>query len=145
MASGQTAILLHFPGGGSVLDEISSLVCWYVYLLAAMADAVALWCLTTWIHDRLELSTFLNVTNATKRCGKSLLVEMLAELAHRPLQASGRVTPAAMFRIIQEHAPTLLLDEADTFLADDPELRGDPSTCKMFESCMPGVTGFTRI
>ena len=52
-----------------------------------------------------------------------MLMEMLAELVHRPLPASGRVTPAALFHTIQEHAPTLLLDEADTFLADDPELR----------------------
>ena len=102
-----------------LLDEISGLISQYLYLPKPMADAVALWSLTTWIHDRLEISTFLNVTSATKRCGKSLLMEMLAELVHRPLQASGRVTPAALFRIIEKQSPTLLLDEAGTFFADD--------------------------
>ena len=110
--------------GASLLDEISGLISQYVYLPKPMADAVALWCLTTWIHDRLEISTFLNVTSATKRCGKSLLMEILAEIVRRPLPASGRVTPAAIFRIIEKQGPTLLLDEADTFFGDDPELRG---------------------
>ena len=110
--------------GASLLDEMSGLISQYVYLPKPMADAVALWCLTTWIHDRLEISTFLNVTSATKRCGKSLLMEILAELVRHPLPASGRVTPAAIFRIIEKQGPTLLLDEADTFFGDDPELRG---------------------
>ncbi len=110
--------------GESLLDEISNNICRHVYLQTAMADAIALWCLTTWIHDGLEISTFLNVTSATKRCGKSLLMEILAEFIHRPLQASGRVTSAVLFRTIEDHAPTLLLDEADTYFADNPELRG---------------------
>ena len=42
----------------------------------------------------------------------------------KPLAASGRITPAALFRTIELYAPTLLLDEADTFLGDDQELRG---------------------
>ena len=37
---------------------------------------------------------------------------------------SGRITPAGMFRLIELHEPTLILDEADTFMGDDPELRG---------------------
>ena len=78
----------------------------------------------TWIHDRLEISPFLNVTSATKRCGKSLLLEALGELVTSPAPVSGRVTSSALFRTIEMHAPTLLLDEADTFFGDDDELRG---------------------
>ena len=112
--------------GASLLDEMSGLISQYVYLPKPMAGAVALWCLTTWIHDhdRLEISTFLIVTSATKRCGKSLLMEILVEFVRHPLPTSGRVTPAAIFRIIEKQSPTMLMDEADTFFADDPELRG---------------------
>ena len=31
-----------------------------------LADAVALWSMSTWVHEQLEISTFLNVTSATK-------------------------------------------------------------------------------
>ena len=96
----------------------------YVAMPGAKADAVALWIVHAWLHDRLELSTFLHVTSATKRCGKTLLIEVVGSLAWRPLPVSGRITPAALFRTIEQYAPTILLDEADTFMGDDPELRG---------------------
>ena len=41
----------------------------------------------------------------------------------RPLPTTN-VTPAAIFRVIEGHRPTLLIDEADTFLRDNDELRG---------------------
>lgn len=34
------------------------------------------------------------------------------------------MTSSVVFRIIEERAPTLLIDEADTFLPDNNELRG---------------------
>ena len=92
-------------------------------LPAALADAVALWTVMTWLHDRLDISPFLNVTSATKRCGKSLLLEVVAELVYRPLPTSN-VTPAVLFRVIGKSVPTLLFDEADRTLAkkDIPDL-----------------------
>jgi putative DNA primase/helicase len=41
----------------------------------------------------------------------------------RPLPTAN-VTPAALFRVIQGYRPTLLVDEADTFLYENDELRG---------------------
>ena len=116
-----------WPGpvdGAVLLDAIAELIRRYVDMPVTSADAVALWVVHTSIHDRLEISTFLNITSATKRCGKSLLMEVLVALVCKPLAASGRITPAALFRTIELYAPTLLLDEADTFLGDDQELRG---------------------
>ena len=107
-----------------LLRNLSFLVSRYIHLPSAAADAIALWVIHTHLHPRLEVSTFLNLTSATKRCGKSLLLEILAELVYRPLPLSGRVTSAALFRVIERHAPTLLLDEADTFFGKDDELRG---------------------
>ena len=43
---------------------------------------------------------------------------------YRPLMVGGRVTPAALFRAVEMYAPTLLLDEADTYLGDAVELHG---------------------
>ena len=70
------------------------------------------------------MSTILHVKSATKCCGKTLLMEVAGTLAWRSVPVSGRITPAGMFRIITLHEPTLILDEADTYMGDDPELRG---------------------
>ena len=48
---------------------------------------------------------------------------MLFRLVLRPLLASN-VTPAAVFRVIEKYKPCLLIDEADTFLGVNDELRG---------------------
>ena len=110
--------------GAALLTDLSSLIGRYVSMPVHAADAVALWSIATWLHEHLEVSTFLNVTSATKRCGKSLLFEVIAELTHRPLPLSGSISPAALFRIVEKHSPTLLLDEADTYFSEATELRG---------------------
>ncbi len=110
--------------GAALLTDLSSLIGRYVSMPAHVADTVALWSIATWLHEHLEVSTFFNVTSATKRCGKSLLFEVIAELVYRPMPLSGGVSPAALFRIIEKCSPTLLLDEADTYFAEATELRG---------------------
>ena len=105
--------------GAMLLLDIAGFLRRHVVMSEALADTVALWIAMTWLHDGLELSTFLNVTSATKRCGKSLLMEALGCLVHRPLAVSGRITPAALFRVIERDTPTMLLDEADTFFGND--------------------------
>ena len=82
--------------GAALLSGIATFIQRYVSIAPALADTVALWIVVTWIHDRLEISPFLNVTSATKRCGKSLLLELLGELVHHPLPVGGRVTSSAL-------------------------------------------------
>ena len=110
--------------GAALLSDAVALVRRHVWIDDPSADALALWTVMTWIHGRLEISTFANLTSATKRCGKSLLLEVLAELVYRPMPLSGQVTAAALFRIVEAHAPTLMLDEADTYMREDETLRG---------------------
>ena len=110
--------------GAELLSDIAALIGRYMALPAPSADAVALWCVCTWLHGELEISTFLNLTSATKRCGKSPLLEVIAQLVHRPLAASGRITAAPLFRAVDMYEPTLIIDEADTFFGEDTELRG---------------------
>ena len=110
--------------GAALLNEVASLIRQYLYMPEPSVDAVTLWIVHTWLHDKLEISTFLNLTSATKRCGKSLLMEILATLVARPLAVSGQITSAALFRTIELHEPTLLLDEVDTYFRGDPQLLG---------------------
>lgn len=48
---------------------------------------------------------------------------MLGRLVARPLLAAN-VSTAAIFRVVESFRPTLLVDEADTFVHDNDELRG---------------------
>ena len=57
------------------------------------------------------------------RCGKTTALGVLRRLSFRALQAAN-ISTAAVFRTIEAMRPTLLIDEADTFLAKSDELRG---------------------
>ena len=98
--------------GAALLTGIADLVSTYVHLPTPAASTVALWIVMTWLHDRLDLSPFLHLTSATRRCGKSALLEVIGTLVHRPLMTS-HATVAAIFRLIERDGPTLLLDEID--------------------------------
>ncbi len=110
--------------GDELLGELAAQFKFHVDMSEAQADTAALWVMYSWSHNQWEISTFLNITSATKRCGKSLLVEVIEEFAIRPLNLSGHTTSAALFRTIEQHRPTILLDEADTYLREDENLRG---------------------
>ncbi len=85
--------------------------------------ALALWVLHAHAHDAAEVSPLLALTSPEKRCGKTTALHLLGSLVPRPLPASN-VTAAALFRAVERWRPTLLVDEADTFLKDREELRG---------------------
>jgi hypothetical protein len=65
----------------------------------------------------------LGLESPEKRCGKTTLLTVLSELVNRPVVAANISSPA-LFRVIEETRPTLLIDEADTLLQGNDELRG---------------------
>jgi putative DNA primase/helicase len=109
--------------GANVLDELSAIVRQYVVLSASAADTVALWVAHTYLIGAFGISPRLAITSPEKRCGKTTLLDVLARLVVRPLPTSNATT-AAIFRVVEMEQPTLLIDEADTFLKEDSELRG---------------------
>src|SRR5262249_7018374 len=109
--------------GGELLDEIESLIRRFVILQDDASHAIALWILHAWALRAFDISALLAITSAMKRCGKTTLLELIGMLAPRPLSASN-ITAAALFRAIEKFKPVLLIDEADTFLAGNDELRG---------------------
>jgi putative DNA primase/helicase len=58
------------------------------------------------------------------QCGKSTALALLGAVVPRPLP-SANISPAALFRAVEKYRPTLLLDEAETYMRDGNEaLRG---------------------
>jgi Protein of unknown function (DUF3631)/Domain of unknown function (DUF3854) len=84
---------------------------------------VALWILLSYITDSVAVLPILGITSPEKRCGKTRLLTILAWFTQRSLPASN-VSAAAVYRVIERWCPTILVDEADTFLKDHEDLRG---------------------
>jgi Protein of unknown function (DUF3631) len=109
--------------GMVLLDDLAAAIRKHVVLPDHARDACALWVVHTYLADRFLVSPRLGVRSPTKGCGKTLLLDVLDRVVARPLPTAN-VTAAAIFRVIAAHRPTLLVDEADTFLYDNDELRG---------------------
>ena len=109
--------------GAALLTDLHATFVRFVALPKYAAVTLALWAVLTFVHDAFKFSPILLLRSATKRCGKSTLVGLLAQLVHRPMAASN-LTPAVIFRVIEAHRPTLLIDEADSFLELSEEMRG---------------------
>ncbi len=85
--------------------------------------ATLLWVFGTYFMDTWRLWPKLLVTSPEKRCGKSTLLEVLEGLVFKALLTSS-VTASALFRVISDCQPTLLIDEADRFIKQNDELNG---------------------
>jgi hypothetical protein len=109
--------------GAEMLREMVAAIQRYVVAEAGAIEAVALWILHAWTLDAFPISPRLAITSPEKRCGKTTLLDAIARLVPRPL-ATSNTTSAAVFRAIDAALPTLLIDEADTFLGKNDELRG---------------------
>jgi hypothetical protein len=110
--------------GVALLDALVATVRRYVVLPHVhAARAIALWIVLTYFDAAVNVLPLLLITSPTKRCGKTRMVEIAGGLACRALPISN-ITAAALYRAIDKFHPTLLLDEGDTFIHDDPELRG---------------------
>ena len=109
--------------GGRLLDELAGVIGRFVVLPPHGAEALSLWALHTYAFELREVSAYIGVESPEKRCGKTTLLGVLSGLAHRPVVAAN-ISPSAFFRVIEEIRPALLIDEADTFLQGNDELRG---------------------
>lgn len=106
-----------------LLDDINRTIRRFIICDEEDSVAVALWVTLTWLIDRAQVAPLLVITAPEKRCGKTQLLSLVKCLVYRPLVASN-ITPAAVYRVIDAWAPTLLIDEADTFMGQNGEIRG---------------------
>jgi putative DNA primase/helicase len=109
--------------GAKLLDDIERVFRRYIVLPEGAGVALALWALHAWTMDAGDISPFLVLVSPTKRCGKTNALIVLYYLSPRSELASN-ISASALFRYIEAVRPTLLIDEADSFLKDNEEMRG---------------------
>ena len=109
--------------GAALLDDLAHTYRRFVSLPDGGAAALALWIVFTYALDAFDVAPILALCSPLKRCGKTTTEDLTAALAKRPL-AAANITVAALYRTVEQFAPTLIVDEADTFLLTNLALRG---------------------
>lgn len=109
--------------GSRLLTEIAAAVRAHVILPAETAHALAIWAVFTHCLDVFDFAPRLLLKSPEPGCGKTTLLDVLAELSPRPLPVNN-ITASALFRAVELARPTVIIDEADTFLTENEELRG---------------------
>lgn len=106
-----------------LFNDISKLILRFIACDQPTADAATLWIVMTWMASAVQTLPIALITAPEKRCGKTQLLTVMGKLVYRSLSASN-ISPAALYRAIEEWAPCLLIDEVDSFLRDNEEMRG---------------------
>ena len=109
--------------GAALLDDLAHTYRRFVSLPDGGAEALALWVVLSYALDAFEVAPILALCSPLKRCGKTTTEDLTAALAKRPL-AAANISVAALYRTVEHFAPTLIVDEADTFLLTNLALRG---------------------
>tara|TARA_R110001599_G_scaffold350254_1_gene580017 strand:+ start:4067 stop:5671 length:1605 start_codon:yes stop_codon:yes gene_type:complete len=85
--------------------------------------ALTLWAIGSYCFNAFRIYPKLCLSSPEKRCGKTTTMETLGAMTHRTLMASN-VSPSTLFRSIECWQPSILIDEGDTFIDGNEELRG---------------------
>lgn len=109
--------------GSALLAEIEASILRFCVLPDHSAPLMAAWVLHAWTHDAADISPLLAFVSPEKRCGKSTALSIIGALTPKAMHAVN-ITSAVLFRVVERYCPTVLVDEADTFLAENEELRG---------------------
>ena len=109
--------------GAALLQEMVATFGRFLTLPPMTADALALWVMHAHCHQAADVSPILALTSPEKRCGKTRTLTLLGRLVPKPL-TTANITTAAVFRSVEKWRPTLLIDEGDSFLGDNEDLRG---------------------
>lgn len=109
--------------GIHIYEVLCSTIDRFIYCEPYQNTTIALWAIKSWCMSAFKVAPILAITAFTKGAGKSQLLNLIGCLCHNPVSTSN-ITPAALFRYIEQNKPTMLIDEADTFLSRSEDLRG---------------------
>ncbi len=109
--------------GAKLLTDLATRYRRHIVLAKHAPAALALWTLFTHAIPAVNVAAILVLTSPEKRCGKSTALTMISRLVPRSLPFAN-ISPSALFRAVEAWSPTLLMDEAESFLRNNEEARG---------------------
>ena len=96
----------------NLFQQIKSYINKYLELPQAYDDVCALYVLLSWVYEFAPSIPYLRVIGDWGS-GKTRFLQVVGSICFRPIFASGAITPAPIFRILDKYRGTLVLDEAD--------------------------------
>lgn len=113
--------------GSTLISDISNHLSSVVVLPQHADFTIALWLIHTYLiepandNQVINTSPILLVNSPDRQCGKSTVKKIISMLAPRPILVDN-ISPAALFRYIELEQPTMLIDEADSFLINRTDI-----------------------
>ncbi|MDA2933435.1 DUF3631 domain-containing protein [Acidobacteria bacterium AH-259-D05] len=98
--------------GAKLMGAIQALLERYFVLDPMAVRFTSAWVVGTWFFQFFHLYPYYALRSPTKGCGKTNLLLTIGYLTPRPQKADD-LTPAVLFRCVEQDYPTLLLDEFD--------------------------------
>ena len=109
--------------GNALVSDIIKLLGRYVIFTEDQAVVVALWTVLTFLHEDIAIhSPLLLVTSPQPNTGKTTLLKVVGFLVRRGV-SSVSITGPALFRSIEKWSPTFIIDEADTAIINNDDLK----------------------
>lgn len=107
----------------SHLDHIANTIREHVIFQSHRdADAIAVWIIGSYLMDHWSRFPKVLIVSPERECGKTTALQAIELFAQNAKLASS-ITPSAVYRLIEQEAPTLLIDEADLTLKHSEELQ----------------------
>ncbi len=113
--------------GSTLISDISNHLSSVVVLPQHADFTIALWLIHTYLiepaddYQVINTSPILLVNSPDRQCGKSTVKKIISMLAPRPILVDN-ISPASLFRYIELEQPTMLIDEADSFLINRTDI-----------------------
>lgn len=108
--------------GAALLPSLADYFSKHLVLPTGADHAMALWTLHTHCFEVFDFTPRLQFKAPTKNAGKSTAMALLKGVVPKPLETES-ISQAFLYRAIELARPTVLMDEADTYLRDDDDLR----------------------
>jgi hypothetical protein len=101
-------------GLAQVIERVHELLVSHIWFAEGWQPAlISIWVVGTFLHQLFAIFGYLHLTSATKRCGKSQLLDLLSHLCFNATQAISDPSPAFIFRDAERNCGTQLFDEVE--------------------------------
>jgi hypothetical protein len=95
-----------------LMKEIETYIHRYADFSPEFQEWTSWWVLMTWVYDRLPSVSYLRFLGDWGT-GKSRALETVGSICYKRTKITGAVTPAAIYRVLDQYRGTLIIDEND--------------------------------
>ncbi len=99
--------------GPALIRNVQTFIERFLRLPEHAALPISLWAIATHCFQKFDTFVYLLLTSPAPRCGKTRGLEVLELIVREPLRTSN-ISEAALFRVVEDKQPTLMIDEAES-------------------------------